>query len=252
MTQNQAPTAGTADLKEIATFAAIADAWWDPKGKFRPLHQINPVRIGFIRDQAIGHFGLDPNGAQPFKGLSLLDIGSGGGLLSEPMTRLGATVTGIDAAERNIEVAKLHADTSGLAIDYRCQLPEDLAKEGKQFDIVLNMEVVEHVADMDVFLGATADLIKPGGMMVIATLNRTLKSLALAKIGAEYILRWLPAGTHDWRKFVKPSELGMGLKKHGITIKAINGMVYQPFRDEWAISDTDLDVNYLAYAVKEK
>lgn len=251
-TPSDTPTAGTADAKEIATFAAIADAWWDAHGKFRPLHQINPVRIGFIRDHAQAHFGRDDAAARPLEGLSLLDIGSGGGLLSEPMTRLGATVTGIDAAARNVEVAKLHAATSGLAIDYRCQLPEDLAAEGKQFDIVLNMEVVEHVADMDLFLNATAQLMKPGGMMVIATLNRTLKSLALAKIGAEYILRWLPAGTHDWRKFVKPSELGLGLKRHNVAIKAVGGMVYHPFRDEWALSDTDLDVNYLAYAVKDK
>ena len=244
------PPGGTADAAEVAAFTAMADAWWDPKGKFRPLHQINPVRIAFIRDHAIGHFGRDGETSRPLDGLTLLDIGSGGGLLSEPMCRLGAKVTGLDAGEKNIRIAHLHAEQAGLDIDYRCQLPEELAAEGRTFDIVLNMEVVEHVADVDAFLGASAQLMKPGGMMVMATMNRTLKSLALAKIGAEYILRWLPVGTHDWRKFLKPSELARGLERHGVRVDAINGVTYRPLFDEWALS-RDIDVNYLLMTVKD-
>lgn len=240
---------GTADAEEVAGFTRMADAWWDPHGKFRPLHQINPVRIAFIRDHAIAHFGLDETAAKPLSGLDLLDIGSGGGLLCEPMARLGANVTGLDAGAKNVKIASLHAEQGGLSIDYRHQLPEDLAAEGRTFDIVLNMEVVEHVTDVDAFLAASASLVKPGGMMFMATLNRTLKSLALAKIGAEYILRWLPAGTHDWRKFVKPSELARGLEGNGLTIRDIKGMAFNPFRDEWSLG-RDVDVNYLMMAVK--
>ncbi|MEK9672482.1 MAG: bifunctional 2-polyprenyl-6-hydroxyphenol methylase/3-demethylubiquinol 3-O-methyltransferase UbiG [Rhodospirillaceae bacterium] len=240
----------TANADEIARFQAIADEWWDARGKFRPLHQINPVRIQFIRDRVCGHLGRDPLADRPLKGLTVLDIGCGGGLLAEPMTRLGARVTAIDAGEKNIAVARLHAEQSGLEIDYRHVLPEDLAGLGKTFDVVLNMEVIEHVADTDAFLGASAALIKPGGAMVVTTLNRTLKSLAFAKVGAEYILRWLPIGTHDWRKFVRPSELARGLRPHGVDIRDLAGMVYNPLNDRWRISETDLDVNYLAFTVK--
>ncbi len=245
-----APGAGTADADEVARFQAIADQWWDPSGKFRPLHRINPLRIAFIRDRVCGHLGRDPSAERPLDGLELLDIGCGGGLLAEPMTRLGARVTGIDAGERNIAIARLHAEQSGLTIDYRHVLPEALAELAQSYDVVLNMEVVEHVADLDAFLAASAGLVRPGGCMVVTTLNRTLKSLALAKVGAEYILRWLPVGTHDWRKFVRPSELARGLAPHGLQMVQLAGMVYNPLADRWRLSDRDLDVNYLAFTVK--
>ena len=243
-------TSSTASAEEVERFTAMADAWWDPHGKFRPLHQINPVRIGYIRDHAATHFGRAPLADIPLKGLKLLDIGCGGGLLCEPLARLGADVTGIDAGDKNVVIASLHAEQSGLDIDYRHILPEALMDAGNDFDIVLNMEVIEHVADVDAFLEASSSLLKPGGIMFLSTVNRTLKALALAKIGAEYILRWLPAGTHDWRKFVKPSELAHGLRSHGVNITDLTGMVYSPFQDEWKISNNNLDVNYLAVAVK--
>ncbi|MEQ8194138.1 MAG: bifunctional 2-polyprenyl-6-hydroxyphenol methylase/3-demethylubiquinol 3-O-methyltransferase UbiG [Rhodospirillales bacterium] len=239
---------GTASPDEIARFSAIADTWWDPHGKFRPLHKINPTRLGFIRDRLTGHFEIDPRAAKPFAGLTLLDIGCGGGLLCEPLCRLGARVTGIDAGEQMVRVAALHAEQGGLDIAYRRTLPEDLAETGAQFDIVLNMEVVEHVADVDLFLRSCSRLVKPGGAMILSTINRTLKSFALAKIGAEYVLRWLPIGTHDWRKFVRPSELAGGLRGAGMDIAALEGMSYNPIADKWSLS-RDLDVNYLALAV---
>lgn len=240
----------TADAQEIERFHQVADSWWDPTGKFRPLHQINPVRIRFIRDHATAHFDLDPKSKVPFEGLTILDIGCGGGLLSEPMARLGATVTAIDAGEKNIATAKAHAAESGLNIDYRHQLPEQLADMPERFDLVLNMEVVEHVSDVTLFMDSAGRLVKPGGAMVATTLNRTLKSLALAKIGAEYILRWLPRGTHDWRKFVKPSELSNALAHAGLETKDIQGMVYNPLGDRWRLDTRDFDVNYLMFAVK--
>ena len=234
----------TASADEIARFTAMADAWWDPNGKFRPLHQINPVRIGYIRDLICQHHNRDPKEVKPLNGLKLLDIGCGGGLLCEPMRRLGATVTGIDAGAGNITIASLHAEQSGLDIDYRHQLPENLAKTRNAFDIVLNMEVVEHVADVDTFLQASASLVRPGGIMVLSTINRTLKAFVLAKVGAEYILRWLPIGTHDWRKFVKPSELTRGLKPFGIDVTDVTGMVYNPLKETRSLTK-DLSVNYL-------
>ncbi|PPR67948.1 MAG: Ubiquinone biosynthesis O-methyltransferase [Alphaproteobacteria bacterium MarineAlpha3_Bin1] len=247
--KNASPAPSTASPDEIARFTAMAEAWWDPKGDFAPLHNINPVRLEFIRDHLARHFDRDPMDANPLDGLDIIDIGCGGGLLAEPMRRLGATITGIDAGQKNIEVARLHADQSGLDIDYRHQLPEDLGSEKGRYDVVLNMEVVEHVADLDGFLGAAAGLIRPGGAMVASTLNRTLKSLALAKIGAEYVLRWLPVGTHDWRKFVRPSELAAGLKDHGVEITDLKGMTYAPIERDWRLSQ-NLDVNYLAFGVK--
>lgn len=243
------PAKGTADADEIARFAAIADEWWDPNGKFRPLHKFNPCRVSFIRDRIAAHYGLDPLADKPLSGLRLLDIGCGGGLLAEPMTRLGASVTAIDAAEKSIGVAKLHAQQGGLDIDYRVVVPEGLADLGKSFDAVLNMEVVEHVADLDQFFQASAALVKPKGCMIVATLNRTLKSLAMAKIGAEYILRWLPVGTHDWNKFLKPSEIARGLRPYGMTLEDVTGMEYTPILDRWKLGP-DTAVNYLAFFTK--
>ncbi len=241
----------TADAAEIGRFHEIAGEWWDPAGKFRPLHRINPVRIGYIRDHVTRYFGLNPKAVKPFEGLSLLDIGCGGGLLTEPMARLGAATAAIDAGEKNIAAARSHADSVGLDIDYRHQLPEDLANMNERFDIVLNMEVIEHVTDTGLFLQSAAHLLKPGGAMVTATLNRTLKSLALAKIGAEYILRWLPAGTHDWRKFVTPGELADGLRRAGLDVRDVTGMVYNPLSGAFRLDTKDFGVNYLMFAVKD-
>ncbi len=238
------------DPDEVARFAAMAESWWDPTGTFAPLHRFNPVRIGFIRDRVAARRGRDPLAPRPLEGVRLLDIGCGGGLLAEPMTRLGARVSGIDAAARNIEVARLHAGQSGLDIDYRHATAEDLAASGERFDVVLNMEVVEHVADLDAFLGACADLLAPDGLMFVATLNRTAKAFALAIVGAEYVLRWLPRGTHDWHKFVKPSELAAGLRPHGIAIAELAGVSYEPLSGRWRLG-RDLDVNYLAVAERD-
>jgi 2-polyprenyl-6-hydroxyphenyl methylase/3-demethylubiquinone-9 3-methyltransferase len=229
----------------------MAEEWWDEGGKFRPLHQINPCRTAFIRDHVAAHFGRDPLAEKPLEGLSLLDIGCGGGLLAEPMRRLGARVTGIDAGEKNVRVARLHAEQGGLDIDYRVQLPEDLANEGASFDVVANMEVIEHVSEQDAFFSACCRLVKPGGTMVASTINRTLKSLALAKVGAEYVLRWLPIGTHDWKKFIRPSELARGIREHGMEVTELKGMTYGALRDQWRLTG-NLDVNYLAFAVKKK
>ena len=252
MARNAAPEtpSGTASAEEIARFTALADAWWDPDGEFRPLHRLNPTRISFVREHVARHFGRDGADKRPLEGLELLDIGCGGGLLSEPMRRLGAAVTGIDAGAENLRIAALHAEKCGLDIDYRCVLPETLAAEGRSFDVVLNMEVVEHVADLGAFLDASAALVRPGGVLAASTINRTLKSLALAKVGAEYVLRWLPAGTHDWSKFVKPSELAAGLRRHGVDVRIQKGMAYNPLTDGWSLS-RKLDVNYLVFAVKE-
>jgi len=243
------PRPGTSSAAEVARFTALAKQWWDPTGKFRPLHAINPTRIAFIRDRVTGRLGRDPLNDSPLRGLDVLDIGCGGGLLCEPMHRLGAHVTGIDAGQENVRIAALHARQAGLDIDYLCALPEALVLDGRVFDVVLNMEVVEHVPDLDAFLAACSNLVKPGGVMVAATLNRTLKSLALAKFGAEYVLRWLPRGTHDWRKFVRPSELARSLRQHGVEVVELTGVSYSPLADAWSLSH-DLDVNYLVFAVK--
>ena len=240
----------TIDPAEIEKFAAIADEWWDPFGKFKPLHKFNPVRLAYIRDGACAHFDRDRRGKKPLEGLRLLDIGCGGGLVAEPMRRLGAEVVAIDAAERNVKTAMAHAQPLGLDIDYRATTVEALAEAGEPpFDIILNLEVVEHVADVDLFLAASASLLKPGGMMVVATINRTLKALALAKVGAEYVLRWLPAGTHDPRKFVKPEEAEAPLLRKGLSVTAQAGFSYNPFLDIWRVSD-DMGVNYMLTAVK--
>jgi len=240
---------GSVDADEIEKFSAIADEWWDPTGKFAPLHKFNPVRLGFIRQEAGTHFGRDGQCLRPFEGLTLLDIGCGGGLLAEPMARLGFAVTGVDASERNVSVAALHAKANGLPITYRATTAEALVEDGAAFDVVLNMEVVEHVADIDVFVGACAELIKPGGLMIVATINRTLKSLALAKIGAEYVLGWLPAGTHDWNKFVPPAQLRAALTQCGLDILTTQGVSFDPFAWQWKLS-RDTDVNYMVVAAR--
>ena len=228
---------------EIAKFEAMADSWWDANGKFKPLHDINPLRIGYIRDHAAQHFAQ--GGDTPLQGLSLLDVGCGGGLLCEPMTRLGAKVTGVDASEKNIRVAALHAEKMGLAIDYQHRTAEALAAEGAQYDIVLALEIVEHVADLDAFMESVCALVKPDGLLFLSTLNRTAKSFAFAIIGAEYVLRWLPRGTHDWKQFIKPSELHARLRKHDITVQDQTGMVLNPLSWKWELKPNDLSVNYL-------
>ena len=239
----------TIDAAEVERFGALAAEWWNPNGKFRPLHKFNPVRLAYIRDQVAARFGRDPREARPFEGLRFLDIGCGGGLLSEPMARLGAEVVGADAAATNIEVAKLHAAESGVEIDYRATTAEALADAGEKFDVVLNMEVVEHVADIDLFVGKCAEMVKPGGIMFVATINRTLKALGLAIIGAEYVLRWLPRGTHQFGKLVRPDELEKALAGAGLTVADRTGVVYNLLADRWQRS-RDMDVNYMVLAEK--
>ncbi len=240
----------TVDPAEIERFSRIAGEWWDPTGKFAPLHRLNPVRIGYIRDRAAAHWKRDALSGVPLHGLSLLDIGCGGGLLSEPMARLGARVTGVDAAPRNIAVAALHAEKQGLEIDYRQGAAEALAESGNQFDIVLALEIVEHVADVPLFLKSCGRLVKPGGLLFLSTLNRTAKAWALAIAGGEYILRWLPRGTHDWQKFLKPSEVVNGLSAGGIEAQEIVGVVYSPLSRAWSLNKSDLDVNYMLYGTR--
>ena len=237
----------TIDSTEIAKFNAMAEAWWDPHGDFKPLHQLGPTRIGFIRDVAARHFGRVAAGDAPLDGLSLCEIGCGGGLLTEPMRRLGAEVTGVDPSARNIGIARSHAETSGLKITYLQCAAEDMVERRESFDIVLAMEVVEHVANVDAFIASCAQLVNPGGMIFFSTLNRTAKAFALAIVGAEYIMRWLPRGTHDWRKFVKPSELAHPLRRAGLAIERMTGVTYNPLADRWSLS-RDLDVNYMLVA----
>ena len=239
----------TANADEIAQFARLAEKWWDPSGEFQPLHQLNPVRLGYIRDKVCAHFGRDRNSIRPLEGLKLIDIGCGGGLLPEPMCRLGATVTGIDAGAETIKAARHHANQFGLDIEYRHILPEDIAQENHLFDIVLNMEVIEHVAEPNLFLEKTAKLVKPGGTMILSSLNRTIKSLALAKIAAEYLLRWVPIGTHDWRKFIQPSQIANELLSHGMNIHDISGFSYNPLSRAWNESK-DLKVNFVMFTTK--
>ena len=237
------------DRDEVARFAALADDWWNPGGKMAPLHKFNPVRLGFIRDQACAQFGRDPKALDCLAGLTLLDIGCGGGIVAEPLARLGGKVTGIDPAAENVEAAKLHAEKSGLAIDYRATTVETLAETGAVFDAVIASEVVEHVADLDFFVARAAAAVKPGGLMIVTTINRTLKSFALAIVGAEYILRWLPVGTHRWEKLVTPDELEAALAASGLEIVEESGIQYDPLRDVWRASD-DMDVNYMLAAEK--
>ena len=241
-------TATTLNAEEVEKFSRIAAEWWSPDGAFKPLHRFNPIRIAYIREKICSHFALDAAQTKPFTGLSLLDIGCGGGLLCEPMTRLGASVTGIDASEKNIAVASLHANESGLEITYQATTAESLAETEQRFDIVLSMEVVEHVDDLPLFIKSATALLKPNGILFCATLNRTAKSFAFAIVGAEYVLRWLPIGTHDWKKFVKPSELGKLIIQNNRRVQALDGMTLNPLRQTWAQTN-DVAVNYVMVAV---
>jgi 2-polyprenyl-6-hydroxyphenyl methylase / 3-demethylubiquinone-9 3-methyltransferase len=242
-----AETNRTLDPDEVARFARLAGEWWDANGPFKPLHRINPVRLTYIRDRLCRRFARDAKTGRSLEGLAVLDIGCGGGLVAEPLTRLGATVTGIDPAPETIAAAKVHAEGAGLDITYRATTAEDLAREGVAFDAVLLLEVVEHVPDVKLFLKSVASLVAPGGVMILSTLNRTIKAYALAIVGAEVILRWLPAGTHDWNRFVTPEELRAALGAAGLTVSDMTGMVYHPLADEWRLSP-DMDVNYFATA----
>ncbi len=238
---------GAIDAEDVARFSALAAEWWNPEGPFRPLHHINPYRLQFIRSQAEEHFGLDAKTLHPFSGLRIADIGCGGGLLSEPLARLGARVIGIDASAEGIAAARLHAREAGLEIDYRHATVEELAAGSEVFDMVVAMEIIEHVPDPQAFINAAVSLIAPGGLFLGATLNRTMKSLALAKIAAEYILRWVPPGTHDWRHFLKPSEFARLLRQAGLRVTRLQGMHYDIMHDRWVFGD-DLDINYMIAA----
>jgi 2-polyprenyl-6-hydroxyphenyl methylase / 3-demethylubiquinone-9 3-methyltransferase len=247
--------ASTLDPAEVARFAALADDWWNPNGKFKPLHRLGPERMAFIRDAALAHFAkADParpsGGLKPLAGLTCLDVGCGGGLVAEPLARMGAIVTGIEPEDANIAAARAHAAGQGLAIDYRAVRAEDMAAEGRTFDVVTCLEVIEHVPDVAAFLAVVARLVRPGGLLILSTLNRTLKSYALAIIGAEYVLRWVPAGTHQWDRFVTPAEMAAHLEALGLAPPQMSGLIYNPLSDRWSLSETDLDVNYLAASAK--
>jgi len=242
-------TAGTVDENEVARFSRLASQWWDARGPMAPLHKFNPVRLAYIRDRTAAHFDRDPKRLDSLSGLRMLDIGCGGGILSEPLARLGAAVVGIDPSENNIAVAQHHAARSGLSIDYRNTTAEALSESGEAFDVVLAMEVVEHVADIGLFVDLAAAMVRPEGLFFVATLNRTMKSFALAIVGAEYILRWLPRGTHQWDKFVTPNELEIAIQQSGMEITDETGIVYNLLADRWQLS-ADTDVNYMVVAEK--
>lgn len=247
-TDKNVPTRPSIDPSEVAKFTAMAEEWWDPKGKFKPLHKFNPVRLGFIRDTIEMHFDRSSTARKPFEGLRILDIGCGGGLVSEPMRRLGAEMVSVDASEANIKTAMTHAEQSGLDIDFRAGTVEELIEAGEApFDVVLNLEVVEHVADPDQFLKDCASLVKPGGLMIVATLNRTAKAFALAIVGAEYVLGWLPKGTHEFEKFLRPDEIKQPLLQAGLDVDPPQGVSFNPLLDQWRPSG-DTKVNYLMVA----
>ena len=252
MTAQGRTAATTIAPEEVQKFSAIAAEWWDPFGKFKPLHKFNPVRLAYIRDVICAHFDRNRRGEKPLSDLRLLDVGCGGGLVAEPMSRLGAAVTAIDAAEDNVKTAMAHAAPVNLDIDYRTATVERLVDSNEpKFDVVLTLEVVEHVADVSLFLKSCAALVKPGGVLIMATINRTVKAFALAKIGAEYVLRWLPAGTHDPRKFVRPDEATAALTAGGLRITEETGVAYNPLLDVWRLGE-DLSVNYMLTATKPK
>jgi 2-polyprenyl-6-hydroxyphenyl methylase/3-demethylubiquinone-9 3-methyltransferase len=248
MEREQRP-AGTIDEDEVARFSRLSRQWWDARGPMAALHKLNPVRLGYIRDHTAAHFDRDAARLDSLKGLRVLDIGCGGGVLSEPLARLGAAVVGIDPAESNINAAQHHAAQAGLKIDYRCTTAEALNESGEVFDVVLAMEVVEHVADFNLFIELAAAMVKPGGLLYVATLNRTMKSFALAIVGAEYVLRWLPRGTHQWDKFITPEELEIAIEESGLQVVNESGVIYNLFADRWQLS-TDMDVNYMVVAEK--
>ncbi|WP_265501850.1 bifunctional 2-polyprenyl-6-hydroxyphenol methylase/3-demethylubiquinol 3-O-methyltransferase UbiG [Paracoccus beibuensis] len=233
------------DPAEIAKFEAMAAEWWDPKGKFRPLHLMNPLRLDYIADQIAAEFGRDRRSLRPFQGLRVLDIGCGGGLVAEPMARLGSDVTGADATEVNIGVARAHADQQGLDIDYRATTAEALADGGEVFDVVLALEIVEHVADPAAFVATCRRLVRPGGLVIVSTLNRTARSFGAAIVGAEWIMRWLPRGTHDWARFITPDELAAKAENAGLVVADRRGMIFNPITFGWRLSDRDLSVNYI-------
>ncbi len=240
----------TIDPAEVAKFEAMAAEWWDPNGKFKPLHMLNPCRLDYITQQIAAEFDRDLTTPLPFAGLRLLDIGCGGGLLSEPMARLGAEVIGADAAEGNLPVARIHAEQSSLTIDYRHTTAEDMAAAGEQFDVVLNMEVVEHVADPLAYLTACATLLRPGGLHICSTINRNPKSFMVAIVGAEFVMRWLPKGTHEWHKFITPDELFDLIARAGLRAVDRKGFVFNPVSWNWSLSDRDLSVNYVTASIK--
>ena len=243
--------ASSIDQAEVERFSRLAADWWDARGPMAALHKFNPVRLAYIRDQAAARFERDARKLDCLAGLRILDIGCGGGILSEPLARLGAQMVGADPAEENIEAARTHAQASGVAVDYRAITAEELAEAGERFDVVLAMEVVEHVADVPAFVATCAAMVKPGGLMIAATLNRTLKSFALAIVGAEYVLRWVPRGTHQWDKFVKPEELEAAIEGSGLRVIGERGVIYNPFADRWQLS-SDMDVNYMLAAARER
>jgi 2-polyprenyl-6-hydroxyphenyl methylase/3-demethylubiquinone-9 3-methyltransferase len=242
-------SSGTLDADEIDRFARLASEWWDPRGKFRALHKIGPARLKFLRDEMLRHFARGQTGMRPLDGLRVLDVGCGGGLICEPLARLGARVTGLDPAVENIEAARRHAAGQGLAIDYRAGRVEELETEGQTFDAVVCLEVVEHVPDPGAFLESCAALVRPGGLMLLSTLNRTLKAYLLAIIGGEYVMRWLPVGTHQWDRFITPDELSRHLRAAGLEAPAFKGLLYNPLADAWSLG-ADTDVNYLASAAR--
>jgi 2-polyprenyl-6-hydroxyphenyl methylase / 3-demethylubiquinone-9 3-methyltransferase len=248
-TSTQSRRSSTVDVGEVERFSALSQEWWNPQGKMGVLHKFNPVRLGYIKAAACRHFERDGKGLDALAGLRILDIGCGGGILSEPLARLGAAVVGADPAEANIEAARLHAEENGVSVDYRATTAEALADAAERFDVVLAMEVVEHVADIGLFVKRCAEMVNPGGLMIAATLNRTLKSFALAIVGAEYVLRWLPRGTHRWDKFVTPNELEAALERHGLSVADETGVIYNLVADRWQLS-TDMDVNYMVVAEK--
>ncbi|WMS42451.1 bifunctional 2-polyprenyl-6-hydroxyphenol methylase/3-demethylubiquinol 3-O-methyltransferase UbiG [Acuticoccus sp. MNP-M23] len=239
----------TIDAREVDKFDRLAAEWWNPNGKFKPLHKFNPVRLRFLREKLCRHFDRDPRAERPLEGLRILDIGCGGGLLSEPLANMGADVVGADAAPTNIEIAKRHAEQTGVPVDYRATTAEALASAGEEFDAVLAMEIVEHVSDVDAFVAACCTMVRPGGITVFATINRTLKALALAIVGAEYVLRWLPRGTHNYDRLVKPRELERAFTANGITPQEPIGVVYNPVKDAWSLSK-DSDVNYMIIGLR--
>ncbi|MDA0652094.1 MAG: bifunctional 2-polyprenyl-6-hydroxyphenol methylase/3-demethylubiquinol 3-O-methyltransferase UbiG [Proteobacteria bacterium] len=248
--QSADPAGGTVDPEEIARFSALAAEWWNPAGKFKPLHRLNPVRLAYIRDHLCDRFDRDPRSLRSLDGLRILDIGCGGGLVAEPLGRMGADVTGIDTSPENIATASVHAKEGGLSIDYRATTAEEISAAGGQFDAVIALEIVEHVARVPLFLASCAALIRPGGALIMSTLNRTAKSYLMAIVGAEYILRWLPRGTHQWEKFLRPSELTGGVETSGLSVTDLTGATYNPLNDEWRLS-RDMAVNYMLYAEKD-